>query len=123
MKTLFAFFVLSFGLIPLPVVAQPSSDSANPVARLEARVTKHLQSYFLTHDIEGSVRPEYVTVDIDSTTPIQGWDKRYITIGTATITPESEHAKSYTCHFEVTAEIDGNDIVQIIDIQSKRIHS
>ena len=125
MKPLLAFFVLSFGIITLPVLAQPSSASADPVARVEARVTRHLESYFMTHDIEGGhsyVRPEDVTVDIDNTKPVEGWTGRYFITGTATITPESEHAKSYTCNFEVMAEIDGNDAVQIIDTQSKRIH-
>lgn len=125
MKPLFVFFGLCFGIVTVPILAEPSSASTDPVARVEARVTSHLQSYFLTHDIESShssARPEYINVDIDSTKPIEGWANRYLTTGIATVTPESEHAKSYTCHFEVMAEIDGNDVVQIIDTHSKRIH-
>ena len=78
----------------------------------------HPPSYLLT--ATGAL-PD-VTVDIDNTKPVEGWTGRYFITGTATITPESEHAKSYTCNFEVMAEIDGNDAVQIIDTQSKRIH-
>ncbi len=124
MKSLFLFFGLYFGIVTLPIFAQPSSASADPVGRVEARVTRHLGSYFITHDTENShscIRPEDVTVEIDTTKPIEGWTGRYLTIGTATITPEAEHAKSYTCHFEVMAEIDGDNVVQIVDTQSRRM--
>jgi hypothetical protein len=125
MKTLLAFFVLPFGIVSLPVLAQPSSASADPVARVEAKVTTHLQSYFMTRGalgIPSSARPEYVTVDIDTTTPVQGWTRRYLTIGTATVVTKSVHAPNYACHFEVIAEIDEHDVVRIVDTRSERVH-
>lgn len=107
------------------ITAKDPSDSIDTVKQVEAKVTKHLRSYFMTRSaigVSSNAQPESVDIDIDSTKPVEGWTQRYETTGTATITTASIYAPNYACHFEVTAEIDKNNVVQIIDTKAERIH-
>jgi hypothetical protein len=104
---LITLLVLSLGFTTLPLVAQPSSDSADTIAMVNTKVTEQLYSYFRAR---GAVR---VDIAIETTQPIQGWTGRYLVSGTATTT--SAHSNQDSCHFEVTAEIDDRGAVRIID--------
>lgn len=90
---------------------------ADPVARVEAKVTAHVTSYFKTHTPPGRNRSSgamKVTVDITETKPVDGWTDRFVTAGRATIEPVWQ-GPAYSQDFEVTAEIDSHNIVRIIE--------
>lgn len=116
MKLTIAWISLLFaGFMPAFSYAQ---DSSEQITRVEKKVTRYLTSYYMSQGANGAV-----DVDIDTTEAVQGWTGRYITSGTATVTTAPVYENNYACHFEVTSEIDGNNVVKIIDIKSEKVHS
>jgi hypothetical protein len=108
------------GFIPAVSFAQ---DNSQEIEKIEKKVTSKLNSYYMTHGAVGipsNAQPENVDIDIDSTKPVEGWTRRYETIGTATVTTAEVDAPNYACHFDVVAEIDNDGVVQILSLDSHR---
>jgi hypothetical protein len=132
---LICFCLLFVGLLPVSSFADDTSDQ---IAKVEKKISKKLNSYYVTKGAVGipsSAEPQSVDIDIDSTKPVEGWTRRYFTVGTATImtsasayapnspnTSAPTYTRNYACHFEVTTEIDDDGVVQIVGIKSERVN-
>lgn len=147
MKHTFIWFcLLVAGFMPAVLLAQDTQDNSDQITKVEKKVTKHLNSYYMIKGAAGitsSSEPQCANIDIDSTKPVQGWTRRYETTGTATIIMQrpcprldpqvsdgrqcdsssaSNHTPNYVCHFDVISEIDDQGAVQIVDTRSERVH-
>ena len=103
--------------------AAPKAITDGDMAKIEEKVVSHVNSYYMAHSVEGvpsSARPARVDVIIDKTELVQGWTGRSRTSGTATITSKGRYTQNYACEFEVTTEIEDDNVVRIIETNSKR---
>lgn len=105
------------GLIT-PAIAGGDQDT---IARVESKVTKHVQSYFLTRPAGGApAQPYQVLVDITVTRPVEDRPGRYLTTGKATVV-YIDGGANYAAAFEVTTEIDSEGLITITDTKSRRV--
>jgi len=115
--------VILFLICAVGINAAPKAIADGDMAKIQEKVISHVESYYLTHSVEGvpsSAKPRQVDVVVDQTELVQGWTGRSRTSGTATIRSAGKYTQNYACEFEVTTEIDDNNIVRIIETNSKR---